>query len=179
MSDLDDVVEELVSADAMPGRDYVVLPRAALFEWLGAVALPPWPDADGHHVLGGDVDCAPIAERLIQWVEQNDLSADGMGLDEDGDHEFIYARFEGGRDEAKEWMLGRLRPFLTDECPDCRQRGTEEYESLQALDGPVWAGEVEGNDYWLAPSTAKWAQAVLNNGLDAISEDGVPDEGVR
>lgn len=54
--------------------DYVVFPRDTFFEFLGAMALPPWPDADGHLTLGGDVDCAPLAQRLKAWVEQNDLS---------------------------------------------------------------------------------------------------------
>lgn len=60
--------------DIAEPADYVLLPRAAFFEFLGSVALPPWPDADGNLVLGGDVDCAPLAEGLAEWVRQNDLS---------------------------------------------------------------------------------------------------------
>lgn len=75
---------------AREDADYVVFPRATFFEFLGAWALPPWPDVDGHLTLGGDVDCAPLAERLAEWVKQNDLSSvvfprliDGRSCDAD------------------------------------------------------------------------------------------------
>lgn len=64
----------------MDNADYVVFPKVAFFEWMGEAALPPWPDKDGHHVLGGDVDCAPLAERIVRWVEENDLSNVVLGL---------------------------------------------------------------------------------------------------
>lgn len=53
-------------------QDFVVLPREPLFEFLGEMALPPWTDADGS-IIGGGIDCAPIASRLIEWVDQHDL----------------------------------------------------------------------------------------------------------
>ena len=52
----------------MSDRDFVVLPREALFEFFGAVALPP----GACHTP--DTDCAPIAQRIIEWVEFHDLS---------------------------------------------------------------------------------------------------------
>ena len=42
--------------------EYVILPRTALFEFFGSL-LPT-----------GDVDCAPVAERIIKWVESHDLT---------------------------------------------------------------------------------------------------------
>lgn len=45
--------------------EYVVLPRAPLFEWLGEVALGPLPP---------DADCAVVASRLILWVDEHDLA---------------------------------------------------------------------------------------------------------
>lgn len=56
-----------------PDADFVVLPRTALLEFFGAVALPPWPDGSGGY-CGGGVDCAPLAQRIIDWVDEHDLS---------------------------------------------------------------------------------------------------------
>ncbi len=53
-------------------RDFVVLPREPLFEMLGEMALPPWVDVDGTSI-GGRIDCAPIAQRLTEWVDGHDL----------------------------------------------------------------------------------------------------------
>lgn len=50
----------------IPEREYVVLPRHALFELLGEVALGPG--------LGPDDDCALVASRLILWVDAHDLA---------------------------------------------------------------------------------------------------------
>jgi hypothetical protein len=44
-----------------PNADYVTFPRTALFEFFGSL-------------LPSDVDCAPIAERIIKWVESHDLT---------------------------------------------------------------------------------------------------------
>lgn len=52
--------------------EVVVLPRDALFEFLGEMALPPWRDNRGN-LIGGDMECAPIAERLSKWVDGHDL----------------------------------------------------------------------------------------------------------
>jgi len=52
---------------------YVMLPRRALFEFFGEVALPPWYEADGTKI-GGSIDCAPIAQRVIDWIEMHDVS---------------------------------------------------------------------------------------------------------
>jgi hypothetical protein len=52
--------------------DYVVVPRTALFEFFGRMALPPW--RENGKWIGGKIDCAPIAEEIKQWVEDNDLS---------------------------------------------------------------------------------------------------------
>jgi hypothetical protein len=57
----------------MADRDFVVLPRDALLELFGELALPPWIDADGS-VLGGGIDCAPIAQRITAWIAEHDLS---------------------------------------------------------------------------------------------------------
>lgn len=54
-------------------RDFVVLPRDALYEFFGAVALPPWKDADGQ-LIGTGVDAAPIGNRITNWVEEHDLA---------------------------------------------------------------------------------------------------------
>ena len=54
-------------------REFVVLPRDALFVFLGEVALPPWTDTDGS-VIGSAIDCAPIVDRLIAWVDEHDLA---------------------------------------------------------------------------------------------------------
>ncbi len=46
-------------------RDFVVLPRQALFEFFGLVALTPWAE---------DGDCAVKADQIIKWIESHDLS---------------------------------------------------------------------------------------------------------
>ena len=56
-----------------PDEDFVVLPREGLYQFLGEMALPPWADADGS-LIGQHVDCAPIAQRLDEWIRQHDLS---------------------------------------------------------------------------------------------------------
>lgn len=53
--------------------DTVTFDRTELFEFLGAVALPPWSDNDGRW-LGSDIDCAPIAATLRDWVDAHDLT---------------------------------------------------------------------------------------------------------
>lgn len=45
-----------------------------LYGMLGEFALPPWTDADGTQ-LGGEIDCAEIAEDLIERVEQTRIAA--------------------------------------------------------------------------------------------------------
>lgn len=57
----------------MPEPEFVVLPRDALFEFLGEMALPPWIDERGKEI-GGGINCAPIAQRLIEWVDGHDLA---------------------------------------------------------------------------------------------------------
>ncbi len=57
----------------MSDRDFVVLPRDALFEFFGAMALPPWKDEHGE-VIGTHVDAAPLATEIREWVEFHDLS---------------------------------------------------------------------------------------------------------
>lgn len=57
----------------MTKPDYVVLPRNALFEFLGKVALPPWQDHDGR-LIGTHIDCAPIAQEITAWIDQNELT---------------------------------------------------------------------------------------------------------
>jgi hypothetical protein len=52
--------------------EYVVVPRAALFEFFGRMALPPWQERGKW--IGGNIDCAPIAEEITSWVDANDLS---------------------------------------------------------------------------------------------------------
>ena|ERR1700753_1070498 len=49
-------------ASATRLRDCVLLPRAALFEFMGSL-LPQ-----------GEGDCAPVAERCVKFVEENDLT---------------------------------------------------------------------------------------------------------
>jgi hypothetical protein len=65
--------------------DYVVLPRDALFEFFGRMALPPW--QENGEWIGGNIDCAPIAQEIQQWVEDNDLSS-------------VYPLYSKGRDES-------------------------------------------------------------------------------
>lgn len=52
---------------------YVVLRREDLFEFLGRVGLPPWEDERGRPI-GERVNCAPLAQEMIDWVEQNEIS---------------------------------------------------------------------------------------------------------
>lgn len=54
-------------------KEFVVLPRHALFEFLGEIALPPWEDEQGE-IIGSRIDCAPIADRITRWVDEHDLS---------------------------------------------------------------------------------------------------------
>lgn len=53
--------------------EYVVLPREALFQFFGKMALPPWRDHDGT-LLGSHIDCAPIAQEITEWVDTHDLT---------------------------------------------------------------------------------------------------------
>jgi hypothetical protein len=53
--------------------DFVVLPRAALFEFFGEMALPPWPDGKGGQ-FGSNINCAPIASKISEWVDGHDVS---------------------------------------------------------------------------------------------------------
>jgi len=51
---------------------YVTFKSEELFQFFGEVALPPWPHADGE-MCGSDVDCAPIASKIEEWVEEHKL----------------------------------------------------------------------------------------------------------
>lgn len=53
-------------------RDFAVLSRSALLQFFGEMALPPWRDDTGA-LVGGGIDCALIASRIIEWMEANDL----------------------------------------------------------------------------------------------------------
>lgn len=53
-------------------RDFAVLSREALLGFLGEMALPPWIDEHGN-TIGSGIDCAPIASRITEWLEANDL----------------------------------------------------------------------------------------------------------
>lgn len=44
-----------------------------LYEMLGELALPPWDDQHGGY-LGGDLDCAPMAEHIQERVEQTRIA---------------------------------------------------------------------------------------------------------
>lgn len=61
------------SSGATELGECVVLPRTALLEFLGAVALPPWRDEHGEWI-GGNIDCAPIAGRIAEWIRVHDLA---------------------------------------------------------------------------------------------------------
>jgi hypothetical protein len=51
---------------------FVTLPREALFQFFGEMALPPWRDEHGHEI-GGRVPCAPIAERITTWIAEHEV----------------------------------------------------------------------------------------------------------
>lgn len=61
-----------------------------------------------------------------------------------------FGEHEGSFAEAKMWLLAVLKPYLTDDCEDCKTRGTAAYVELFAA-SDAWQGEVDGYDYWLAP----------------------------
>lgn len=61
-------------------HDFVVLPRAVLFEFFGRMALPPWRDERGKWI-GGNIDCAPIATEIEAWVEANEHRPDLCGCE--------------------------------------------------------------------------------------------------
>ena len=46
----------------------IVMRRSDLFELLGRLGLPPWPDGKGG-LLGDDVDCAALAQEMVAAVE--------------------------------------------------------------------------------------------------------------
>lgn len=52
--------------DQMKDEKYVVFKRNEFYEMMGALALPPYEGVDDN---GGNVDCAPIAEKIINTVE--------------------------------------------------------------------------------------------------------------
>jgi hypothetical protein len=49
--------------------EVVVLRLTDLVQLLGRFGLPPWPDGRGGW-LGGDVDCAPIAENMRRALQR-------------------------------------------------------------------------------------------------------------
>lgn len=57
----------------MTEREFVILSRHELFEFLGKMALPPWVDVDGK-LIGINIDCAPIVQEIVQWVRHHDMS---------------------------------------------------------------------------------------------------------
>ncbi len=59
----------------MSDSEVVVLPRAALFEFFGKMALPPWTDEKGKQI-GSRIECAPIASEIAEWVEQHEIVAE-------------------------------------------------------------------------------------------------------
>lgn len=52
--------------------EVIVLPRDALLEFFGEMALPPW--VENGEVIGGTIDCAPIASRISDWLREHDLT---------------------------------------------------------------------------------------------------------
>lgn len=54
-------------------RDVYILEKEALLQLLGAMALPPWQDDSGTWI-GGNIDCAPLADRIVKWLAEHDLS---------------------------------------------------------------------------------------------------------
>ena len=72
-------VDDLRAAPALDPADeseVVVLPRTALYEFLGQVAMPPvafCPARKNGLCPAESVDCAPIAERLTRWVREHQL----------------------------------------------------------------------------------------------------------
>jgi hypothetical protein len=55
--------------------------------------------------------------------------------------------------EGHERLARELEPFLTDECADCRQQGTEARERLLAAsEGTGFEAEVDGELYALTPA---------------------------
>lgn len=44
--------------------DLVVVSRSEMTVLFGKWGLPPWPNGAGEYVLGGDVDCAPLAQEI-------------------------------------------------------------------------------------------------------------------
>ena len=49
-------------------NDWILVSRSELLQMLGKYALPPWKDSKGN-VLGGDIDCAPLAQELSDAVD--------------------------------------------------------------------------------------------------------------
>jgi len=75
----------------------VTVGKEQLTQLFGKWGLPPWPNADGEYVLGGDVDCAALAQEILVDLEAlfEGRSA-ASGADErvpDGDDE------DGGDDQ--------------------------------------------------------------------------------
>jgi hypothetical protein len=54
-------------------QKYIVFKRNQFYELMGELALPPWTDADGS-LLGGDIDCAPLAQHISERAEAVCLS---------------------------------------------------------------------------------------------------------
>ncbi len=98
-------------------RDFMVVPKDALFEFMGEMALPPWTDSDGS-TIGGSIDCAPIAERIRAWFKAHDLSDIYLGLGTAEPESAVPPKVEvhriyefGGMGRAKGWGVyldGRL-----------------------------------------------------------------------
>jgi hypothetical protein len=51
---------------------YVVFKRDELIQLFGELALPPWEDRDGS-LLGQDIDCAPLAEKILACIHDIEL----------------------------------------------------------------------------------------------------------
>lgn len=89
-----------------------------LYELMGELALPPWDDQQGGY-LGGELDCAPMAEHIQERVEQTRIAA-ADPLDDDladlpQDPEPWDDGDWSGEDEAMRDVFGDHEAMLNDD----------------------------------------------------------------
>lgn len=65
------MIKQDKSAD--PDFKYIVFNRNDFYEMMGALALPPYYDNNLQPTLGGDVDCAMVAQHIVRQAEAHEL----------------------------------------------------------------------------------------------------------
>jgi hypothetical protein len=53
----------------MEGEKYITFKIKDFLMMMGALALPPWKDPKTGELVGGDMDCAPMTEKILTMAD--------------------------------------------------------------------------------------------------------------